>query len=151
MNHLLIEQTKSLIDQTLPNISNISNMIALLYNELDHINWLGFYIYDESQNQLYLGPFQGKVACTIIPNNKGVVGTCAHLKETIRVDNVHTFPGHIACDCASQSEICIPIKKEDKLLAVLDIDSIIQNRFSSEDQETLEVIAQEFITLFDKA
>ena len=123
MNEILIEQCSYLIDDTLPNITNISNLIALLYHEMENINWLGFYICDETNNECILGPFQGKVACTRIPYGKGVVGTCAKTQETQRIEDVHKFSGHIACDCASNSEICIPIKKDDKLVAILDIDS----------------------------
>ena len=111
MNEILIEQCNLLIDKTLPNIANISNLIALLYHEMKNINWLGFYICDEKNQECTLGPFQGKVACTRIPYGKGVVGTCAKTQETQRIEDVHKFPGHIACDCASNSEICIPIRK----------------------------------------
>ena len=133
MNEILIEQCKYLVDETLPNIANISNLIALLFHEMENINWLGFYICDETNNECTLGPFQGKVACTRIPYGKGVVGTCA---------------GHIACDCASNSEMCIPLKKDGKLVAILDIDSFEFNNFSIEDQAILEKICEFFIPLF---
>ena len=120
MNEILIEQCKYLVDETLPNIANISNLIALLFHEIENINWLGFYICDEKNQECTLGPFQGKVACTRIPYGKGVVGTCAKTQETQRIDDVHKFAGHIACDCASNSEICIPLKKDGKLVAILD-------------------------------
>ena len=148
MNEILIEQCNLLIDKTLPNIANISNLIALLYHEMKNINWLGFYICDEKNQECTLGPFQGKVACTRIPYGKGVVGTCAKTQETQRIENVHKFPGHIACDCASNSEICIPIKKDDKLVAILDIDSFEFNNFSKEDLESLEKISELFSPLF---
>ena len=148
MNEILIEQCNLLIDKTLPNISNISNLIALLYHEMKNINWLGFYICDEKNQECTLGPFQGKVACTRIPYGKGVVGTCAKTQETQRIEDVHQFPGHIACDCASNSEICIPIKKDDKLVAILDIDSFEFNNFSKEDLESLEKISELFSPLF---
>lgn len=148
MNEILIEQCNLLIDKTLPNIANISNLIALLYHEMKNINWLGFYICDEKNQECTLGPFQGKVACTRIPYGKGVVGTCAKTQETQRIENVHKFPGHIACDCASNSEICIPIKKDDKLVAILDIDSFEFNNFSKEDLESLEKISELFSLLF---
>ena len=89
MNEILIEQCSYLIDDTLPNIANISNLIALLYHEMENINWLGFYICDETNNECTLGPFQGKVACTRIPYGKGVVGTCAKTQETQRIEDVH--------------------------------------------------------------
>ena len=148
MNKILIEQCNLLIDKTLPNIANISNLIALLYHEMKNINWLGFYICDEKNQECTLGPFQGKVACTRIPYEKGVVGTCAKTQETQRIEDVHKFPGHIACDCASNSEICIPIKKDDKLVAILDIDSFEFNNFSKEDLESLEKISELFSPLF---
>lgn len=148
MNKILIEQCNLLIDKTLPNISNISNLITLLYHEMKNINWLGFYICDEKNQECTLGPFQGKVACTRIPYGKGVVGTCAKTQETQRIEDVHKFPGHIACDCASNSEICIPIKKDDKLVAILDIDSFEFNNFSKEDLESLEKISELFSPLF---
>ena len=148
MNKILIEQCNLLIDKTLPNISNISNLIALLYHEMKNINWLGFYICNEKNQECTLGPFQGKVACTRIPYGKGVVGTCAKTQETQRIEDVHKFPGHIACDCASNSEICIPIKKDDKLVAILDIDSFEFNNFSKEDLESLEKISELFSPLF---
>lgn len=148
MNEILIEQCNLLIDKTLPNIANISNLIALLYHEMKNINWLGFYICDEKNQECTLGPFQGKVACTRIPYGKGVVGTCAKTQETQRIEDVHQFPGHIACDCASNSEICIPIKKDDKLVAILDIDSFEFNNFSKEDLESLEKISELFSPLF---
>ena len=148
MNEILIEQCNLLIDKTLPNISNISNLIALLYHEMKNINWLGFYICDEKNQECTLGPFQGKVACTRISYGKGVVGTCAKTQETQRIEDVHKFPGHIACDCTSNSEICIPIKKDDKLVAILDIDSFEFNNFSKEDLESLEKISELFSPLF---
>lgn len=148
MNEILIEQCNLLIDKTLPNIANISNLIALLYHEMKNINWLGFYICDEKNQECTLGPFQGKVACTRISYGKGVVGTCAKTQETQRIEDVHKFPGHIACDCTSNSEICIPIKKDDKLVAILDIDSFEFNNFSKEDLELLEKISELFSPLF---
>ncbi len=153
MNTLLYKQAESIIDYSLPSISNISNLIALLFHELEHINWLGFYICDDKNNQCTLGPFQGKVACTRIPYGKGVVGTCVQTGQIQRVDDVNKFEGHIACDSQSKSELCIPIKKDDKIYAILDIDSDIYRRFSQEDQETLFEISKLFIQLFssDKA
>ena len=148
MNTLLYKQAESIIDYTLPSISNISNLIALLFHELEHINWLGLYICDEKNKQCTLGPFQGKIACTRIPYGKGVVGTCAKTRNIQKVDDVNKFKGHIACDCQSKSELCIPIKKDDTLYAILDIDSDIFNRFSNEDKETLFQISKLFIQLF---
>ena len=142
MNEILIEQCSYLIDDTLPNITNISNLIALLYHEMENINWLGFYICDETNNECILGPFQGKVACTRIPYGKGVVGTCAKTQETQRIEDVHKFPGHIACDCASNSEIVVPVHKDGKVFGVLDIDSPLVGRFDEEDAEGLEAFVR---------
>lgn len=103
---------------------------------------------DEKNQECTLGPFQGKVACTRIPYGKGVVGTCAKTQETQRIEDVHKFASHIACDCASNSEICIPLKKDGKLVAILDIDSFEFNNFSIEDQAILEKICEFFIPLF---
>ena len=146
MNEILIEQCSYLIDDTLPNIANISNLIALLYHEIENINWLGFYICDETNNECTLGPFQGKVACTRIPYGKGVVGTCAKTQETQRIEDVHKFSGHIACDCASNSEICIPIKKDDKLVAILDIDSFEFKRRPSHLRKDLRILYSPFLS-----
>ncbi|WHX99624.1 GAF domain-containing protein [Neobacillus sp. DY30] len=120
-------------------IANLSNTSALLNQFLDRINWVGFYLMDEN-NELVLGPFQGLPACVRIPVGKGVCGTSAQKMETIRVEDVHQFPGHIACDAASNSEIVIPLIKDGKLLGVLDIDSPEKNRFDELDQEQLEEI-----------
>lgn len=120
-------------------IANLANASALLYEMLDEINWAGFYLYEEEQ--LILGPFQGKTACIEIPIGKGVCGTAAKLRETIVVPNVHEFPGHIACDCASNSEIVVPLIKNGNLVGVLDIDSPVLNRFTPEDKVGLEEFA----------
>ncbi|GLC88278.1 GAF domain-containing protein [Lysinibacillus piscis] len=117
-------------------IANLSNASALLNQFLTTINWVGFYLTDGEE--LVLGPFQGLPACVRIPFGRGVCGTAAANGETVVVENVHAFPGHIACDAASQSEIVIPLIKEGKILGVLDIDSPIVNRFSAEDQAGLE-------------
>lgn len=117
-------------------IANLSNASALLNQFLTNINWVGFYILQGEE--LVLGPFQGLPACVRIPIGRGVCGTAVKEKETIVVKDVHAFPGHIACDAASQSEIVIPLIKQDKVIAVLDIDSPVTNRFSIEDRVGLE-------------
>lgn len=138
----LYEQTKkqveSLIDPTLPLVTNLSNISALLNEVLEDINWVGFYLLKEQT--LLLGPFQGKVACTKIPLGKGVCGTAAKEARTQLVEDVHQFPGHIACDSASNSEIVLPIKVDNKVIGVLDIDSPIISRFDEQDKEGLEKI-----------
>ena len=128
-------------------ISNLSNASALLNENLDRINWVGFYLYDKKSNALKLGPFQGKVACTNIPMGKGVCGTAAHLRETIVVEDVHKFEGHIACDAASNSEIVVPIIVKGEIYGVLDVDSPIFSRFNDVDKKYLE----EFVSILEGA
>ena len=134
---LVKKQLAALLDGEKNQIANLSNTSALLNQFLDRINWIGFYLMDEN-NELVLGPFQGLPACVRIPLGKGVCGTSAKTRETIRVEDVHQFPGHIACDAASNSEIVIPLIKDGELLGVLDIDSPEKNRFDELDQEQLE-------------
>lgn len=134
---LVKKQFQALLHGEKNQIANLSNASALLNQFLDRINWVGFYLMDEN-NELVLGPFQGLPACVRIPLGKGVCGTSAKTRETIRVEDVHQFPGHIACDAASNSEIVIPLIKDGKLLGVLDIDSPEKNRFDELDQEQLE-------------
>ncbi len=136
----LISALKSLIEDNSYDITILANSSSLLYNELENINWVGFYI--NKNNTLLLGPFQGKVACTTIPFTKGVCGKCATTKETIVVDDVIAFKGHIACDSNSRSEICVPLIVNDKLYGLLDIDAPIKKRFSLEDKVNLEQIGQ---------
>ncbi|WP_442603391.1 GAF domain-containing protein [Paenibacillus sp. KN14-4R] len=144
---LVIKQLRALIDGEPNRIANLANASALLNQFLHDINWVGFYLMDE-QNQLALGPFQGQPACTRIPLGRGVCGTSAQNRETLRVADVHQFPGHIACDAASQSEIVIPLIVGDEVIGVLDIDAPIVNRFDEIDQEMLEkftaVLVQSF-------
>ncbi|MCH4888295.1 GAF domain-containing protein [Acidaminobacter sp. JC074] len=117
-------------------LANLSNASALLWLLLDDINWAGFYLY--RKDKLILGPFQGKPACVNIEISKGVCGTAAETRTTQLIKNVHDFPGHIACDSASNSEIVVPIIKDDQLIGVLDIDAPILNRFDQDDQAGLE-------------
>lgn len=119
--------------------ANLANASALLYNTLQDINWAGFYLLQEGR--LVLGPFQGKPACIEIPVGKGVCGTAVERNKTVIVKNVHEFPGHIACDGASNSEIVIPLRKDGKIIGVLDIDSPKFSRFSEEDMQGLENFA----------
>ena len=142
---LLLEQIKAIINQDLPLMSNLSNASAVL-NQLENINWCGFYIREE--DKLYLGPFQGDVACTIIPLTKGVCGAAAREGKTLIVPNVNEFPGHIACSSLSKSEIVTPIIKDNEVKAVIDIDAPIYNRFNESDKELLEEIAKVLAPLF---
>ena len=132
----LLMQLEALITGIDYDITILSNASALLNEYLENINWVGFYLLKD--NILKLGPFQGKVACMMIPLNKGVCGYCATTKETIIVKDVHEFKGHIACDSRSLSEICVPIIINNELYGLLDIDSPITNRFSDLDKEYLE-------------
>lgn len=133
---MAIRQLKALIEDEPNRIANLSNASALLAQFLENINWVGFYIEDGSE--LVLGPFQGLPACVRIPMGKGVCGTAASERRSIRVEDVNAFPGHIACDAASQSEIVVPIVKDNELIGVLDIDSPVTHRFDETDQLYLE-------------
>lgn len=139
-----IPQLQSLCEGSQNNISLLSNASALLNEYLDDINWVGFYLIDN--DQLVLGPFQGKVACTNIAIGKGVCGTAYQNKALLNVDNVHNFPGHIACDSRSNSEIVIPLIYNGKRYGVLDIDSTSYSRFTYQDevilQEAADIIAK---------
>ena len=139
----LIPQINALINCEEPVISNLSNLTAVLKDAFDKISWVGFYLLKE--NKLFLGPFQGKVACTIIEIGKGVCGTSAQKKETIIVDDVDKFPGHIACDEGSKSEIVIPLIKNNKLIGVLDLDSYHYSSFDAIDKKYLEIICDTFL------
>lgn len=140
---LLSRQITSLINREDNFISNLANVTAALKQTFAKISWVGFYLYDGEK--LYLGPFQGKVACTKIEIGKGVCGKVAELKETLIVPDVYKFPGHIFCDPDSMSEIVVPLIKSNKLIGVLDIDSAHLNSFNEKDKIYLEQICN-FIT-----
>lgn len=140
-----LSKLKAIIDPKLPLITNLANASALL-NELKDINWCGFYLMYE--DGLYLGPFQGDVACTFISLDRGVCGYAARNKKTIIVPNVNEFPGHIACSVMSKSEIVVPIIVNNKVKALIDIDSPLFNRFNEEDAYYLEAFAKELEVLF---
>ena len=133
---LLVKQIKNLLVKEDNLITNLSNFTAALKQTFNKISWVGFYLYDGTK--LYLGPFQGKVACTQIKIGSGVCGTAAQKLETIIVPDVDKFPGHIACDVESRSEIVVPIIKQDKLFGVLDLDSTDYNSFNETDKKYLE-------------
>ncbi|MBY6050893.1 GAF domain-containing protein [Cytobacillus firmus] len=141
---LLIKQLSALLEGETNSIANLSNASALLNQFLERTNWVGFYLIEEGE--LVLGPFQGLPACVRIPLGKGVCGTAAEQMATVLVEDVHQFPGHIACDAASQSEIVIPLVKEGKLLGVLDIDSPEKNRFDALDQKYLEDFSEVLVS-----
>ncbi|MFG6121315.1 MULTISPECIES: GAF domain-containing protein [Thalassobacillus] len=137
---LLIKQLAALLEGESDQIANLSNASALLNQFLNDVNWVGFYIWKEGE--LVLGPFQGLPACVRIPSGKGVCGTAVADKQTQLVEDVHAFPGHIACDAASQSEIVVPLFKNKELFGVLDIDSPSKSRFDETDQIYLEKFAR---------
>ena len=135
----LCRQLEALTDGVPYPIANLANAAALLWQELADINWAGFYL--SEGGALVLGPFQGKPACIRIPWGKGVCGTAAAENRTQRVGDVHSFPGHIACDSASRSELVVPLRQQGSVWAVLDIDSPIKDRFTRDDQTGLESFA----------
>jgi len=137
---LLVSQLKVLLSKEDNLISNLSNLTAVIKDTFEKVSWIGFYLFDGQK--LYLGPFQGKVACTNIEIGKGVCGTSAEKRETIIVPDVDKFHGHIACDSNSKSEIVIPLIKDDRLLGVLDLDSHDYNSFGKTDKEYLEEICK---------
>ncbi len=136
----LVEQLESLISKDNYEITTLSNMSALIFYSLQDVSWAGFYLVKDGK--LILGPFQGKIACTEIKFGKGVCGTTAEKKETIIVKNVHEFPGHIACDSESNSEIVVPIFKNGVLYGVLDLDSKKLERFDENDKLLLESLVK---------
>ncbi|MCI2254305.1 GAF domain-containing protein [Domibacillus sp. PGB-M46] len=139
---LVNKQLEALLTGETNTIANLANASALLGQFLPRINWVGFYVLDENKNGLVLGPFQGLPACVRIPFGKGVCGTAAAERKTLRIEDVHAFPGHIACDAASRSEIVVPLIKDGELLGVLDIDSPETNRFDEADEEGLVQFAE---------
>lgn len=141
---LLKVRLQGMADSTPDLIANLANMSALLNQAMTDINWVGFYLM--KNGRLVLGPFQGKPACVEIPAGQGVCGAAAERDEIVLVENVHEFPGHIACDSASQSEIVIPMHKDGEIFGVLDIDSPIIARFDEEDRRGL----YELVLIFER-
>ncbi|MDD1965582.1 GAF domain-containing protein [Pseudomonas putida] len=144
---LLAAQLESLLADERDFIANAAQFSAFLYTQLDDLNWAGFYL--NRNEELVLGPFQGQIACVRIPFGKGVCGAAAQSRETQRVLDVHEFPGHIACDSASNSELVVPLVKEGRLIGVLDLDSPSLARFSEADQVGIEALVQIFLRLTD--
>ena len=144
---LLTAQLESLLADERDFIANASQFSAFLFHQLDDLNWAGFYL--NKGEQLVLGPFQGKVACVRIPFGRGVCGAAASSRQTQRVEDVHAFPGHIACDSASNSELVVPLVKDGRLIGVLDLDSPSIGRFSEQDQQGVEALAAIFLRLSD--
>lgn len=144
---ILLPQLSDLIISSEPVISNLANIAAALKESFDKISWAGFYLI--KNNKLFIGPFQGKVACTVIEIGKGVCGLAVQKRETILVDDVEKFPGHIACDAGSKSEIVIPIVQNDRVIGVLDLDSYEYSSFNEVDKKYLERLTNLIVTRLD--
>ena len=144
---LLQAQLESLLADERDFIANASQFSAFLFHQLEDLNWAGFYL--NRNEELVLGPFQGQIACVRIPFGRGVCGAAAATLQTQRVDDVHAFAGHIACDSASNSELVVPLVKDGRLIGVLDLDSPLLARFTEQDQAGVEALAQVFLRLSD--
>ncbi len=141
----LADDVRNVLQRERDPIANAANLAAIIYRTLPDLNWAGFYFLQG--DELVLGPFQGKPACTRIAVGRGVCGTAAEQRKTIVVENVREFPGHIACDTGSNSEIVVPIIKEEKLVGVLDLDSPLLARFDADDQAGLEELVAIFVEM----
>ena len=139
----LLDQARGLVHGESDRIANAANLSALIYHAVPHLNWAGFYLFDGTE--LVVGPFQGLPACVRIPLHKGVCGAAATERVTQRIDDVDAFPGHIACDSASRSELVVPLVKDGALIGVLYLDSPLLARFDTDDQAGLEAIAAVFV------
>jgi len=139
----LLAQARALVHGESDRIANAANLSALVYHALPQLNWVGFYFFDGTE--LVVGPFQGLPACVRIPLHKGVCGAAASSGQTQRVEDVNAFPGHIACDSASRSELVVPLFHDGRLVGVFDIDSPVPARFDADDQAGLEAIAGAFV------
>lgn len=137
----------SLLGEERDFVANCANLSSLVYHSLPDLNWAGVYILRE--DELVLGPFQGKPACVRIPLGRGVCGAAARLRETVVVPDVHAFPGHIACDAASRSEIVVPMLASDELVGVLDVDSPVADRFADADRQGLERLVRSLLERSD--
>lgn len=139
----LAKQARALLDGEHDRIANAANLSALAYQALPDLNWVGFYLFDGTE--LVLGPFQGKPACVRIPLNRGVCGAAASQRQTQLVPDVHAFPGHIACDAASRSEIVVPLVHQGELMGVWDVDSPVPDRFDEDDRQGMEALCAIFL------
>lgn len=144
----LLAQAEGLLHGELDAIANAANLSALIFDAVEDLNWAGFYFL-KSERELVLGPFQGKVACVRIPVGKGVCGTAVAEQASQRVEDVNAFPGHIACDAASRSELVVPLVRGGAVLGVLDLDSPSPGRFTPEDQAGFEVLAALYVAASD--
>jgi GAF domain-containing protein len=146
----LQESLRALLEGERDAIACAANTVSLLYWSLPDLNWVGFYRLDPTSGDLLVAPFQGKPACVRIPLGKGVCGTAALRRSTVVVADVHAFPGHIACDSASNSEIVVPVVDGERLLGVLDLDSPVNARFDEEDARGLEALVKIFVAALTK-
>lgn len=144
---LLQAQLESLLADERDFIANAAQFSAFLYSQIEDLNWAGLYL--NRNEELVLGPFQGQIACVRIPFGRGVCGAAAASRQTQRVEDVHAFAGHIACDSASNSELVVPLIKGDRLIGVLDLDSPSLSRFTEQDQQGIEALAAIFLRLSD--
>jgi L-methionine (R)-S-oxide reductase len=143
---LLKSQLIALVGDEVDSLANAANFVALAYNAMNDVNWLGIYVL--RGEELVLGPFQGQAACVRIPLGKGVCGTAAASLSSQRVADVHAFPGHIVCDATSRSELVVPLLVDGELVGVFDIDSPSLDRFSTEDQTGIEALCETFCETF---
>jgi GAF domain-containing protein len=139
----LLAQARALLHGERDRIANAANLSALVYHALPQLNWVGFYFFDGTE--LVVGPFQGLPACVRIPLDKGVCGAAARTRRTQRIEDVNAFPGHIACDSASRSELVVPLNDGDALIGVFDFDSPVPGRFDGDDQAGIEALARCFL------
>lgn len=139
----LVAQARSLIESETDLVANAANFSSLVYHSLEGLNWAGFYLFDGAE--LVVGPFQGKPACVRIPLNRGVCGAAASQRQTQLVPDVHAFPGHIACDAASRSEIVVPLVHQGELIGVWDVDSPVPDRFDEDDRQGMEALCAIFL------
>ncbi len=134
---IVLNQAEALMKDENNLIANLSNIVSLLKYSFDYYLWVGFYLYDEEKQNLVLGPFQGRIACTRIEIGKGVCGTAFKNRETLVINDVNKFPGHIFCDSSSKSEIVVPVFRNDKIVGVLDVDSAVYSSFDAVDRKYL--------------
>lgn len=144
----LVQQLEGLLHGERDAIANAANLSALLYDAMPRLNWAGFYLM--RGGELVLGPFQGKPACVRIPVGLGVCGTAVARRESVLVEDVHAFPGHIACDAASRSELVVPLIRDGEIIGVIDLDSPEPGRFDADDQAGIEAIASLYLEASDR-
>lgn len=146
----LIKAVRNLVTPEVPLVSNLANLSKILYDNFPNTCWSGFYLCDDANEEMYLGPFQGPIACTKIPYSKGVCGAAVREKHFQLVEDVHKFPGHIACYSKTNSEVVVPIIKDSHVIGVIDLDSVDYNNYSLEDVTVLEEIACIISKLFNE-